>query len=245
MISVRVLVVEGDPKVARFLQRGLEAERHVVDVARTGAEAVRVAASRSYELVVLDLATPGLDGHELLRRLRGGGSTAGVIALNSRHDVEDRVRALDAGADDCLVKPVSFAELLARIRALRRRLSGEPCDGVLTVGELAIDLVSHRVTAGGRLLELTSREYQLLASLARRAGETLSRAVLLDRVWGLDFDPGSNVIDVYVSYLRRKLAAAGCASTIRTVRAAGYALEPAGAESTHPEAGRRERRSRA
>lgn len=222
---VRILVVEDDPKVARFLQRGLEAERHVVEIARTRAHALRRAASGAFDLLILDLELFGRDGYGVIQHLRRDGTSTGVIVLASNGASEDRIRALDGGADDCLLKPFSFAELAARIRALQRRLvhSFEP---TLRAGDLILDLVRHRVTVAGRPVELTPREYQLLDYFVRHQGEILSRAVLADRVWGVDFDTGTNVIDVYVNYLRRKLAASGCHCTIQTVRGVGYALMP-------------------
>lgn len=218
---MRVLVVEDDPKVARFLQSGLESERHVVDVARSRLDGVHLATSRDYEVVILDLVILGL---EAIRDLRGRRPGTAIIGLSARADVDERIGVLEAGADDCLVKPFSFAELLARVRAIQRRLSkGQE---VVSAGDLVVDLVRHRVLVHGSPVEFTTREYQLLEVLVRRASETLTRAVLADRVWGIDFDTGSNVIDVYVSYLRKKLAASGSACSIETVRGAGYRFQP-------------------
>jgi two-component system OmpR family response regulator len=223
--AMRILVVEDDPKIAGFLQRGLEAERHAVDVARTGGEGARRATSGAYDLVILDLMLPGQDGHEILRRMRGDGVRTPVIVVTARGEVEERVRGLDEGADDYLTKPFSFVELLARIRALQRR-SAATFDPVLRVGEYAIDTVKHAASWQGRHVELTPREYQLFEYFMRHPGETLTRAMLADRVWGIDFDTGSNVIDVYINYLRKKLAGAGAPASIRTIRGIGYAFEP-------------------
>ncbi|MBX3468218.1 MAG: response regulator transcription factor [Planctomycetes bacterium] len=222
---MRILVVEDDPKIGSFLQRGLESERHTVDVARTGPEGARRGCTSAYDLVVLDLMLPGFDGHEVLRRMRDGGVNTPVIVVTARGEVADRVRGLDEGADDYLTKPFSFVELLARIRALQRRQAAA-FDPVLRAGDLAVDTVKHRATFREAELDLTPREYQLLEYLMRHPGETVTRAMLADRVWGIDFDTGSNVIDVYVNYLRKKLAAAGAGSPIRTVRGAGYAFQP-------------------
>ena len=226
-VAVRILVVEDDPKIAGFLQRGLEAEAHVVDVARTGTDAVRLIAGATspYELVLLDLMLPGVDGWEVLRRIRAGGARPPVIVLTARGEVEERVRGLDGGADDYLVKPFSFVELLARIRAVMRRLEARGFDPILRAGECRLDTQKHCAWRGETPIELTTREYQLLEYFMRHPGETLTRAMIADRVWGLDFDPGSNVIDVYVNYLRKKLGG-NPQSTIRTVRGVGYQFEP-------------------
>ncbi|MCO5169033.1 MAG: response regulator transcription factor [Planctomycetes bacterium] len=222
---MRILVVEDDRKIGSFLQRGLEAERHVVDVARTGPEGARRGCTSAYDLVVLDLMLPGFDGHEVLRRMRDGGVNTPVIVVTARGEVADRVRGLDEGADDYLTKPFSFVELLARIRALQRR-QASAFDPMLRMGDLAVDTVKHRATFREVELDLTPREYQLLEYFMRHPGVTVTRAMLADRVWGIDFDTGSNVIDVYVNYLRRKLAAAGAEAAIRTVRGTGYAFQP-------------------
>lgn len=222
---MRILVVEDDPKIAGFLQRGLEAERHVVDVARGGAEGARRAATNAYDLMILDLMLPQVDGHEVLRRVRAEGVRTPTIVVTARAEVEDRVRLLDSGADDYLVKPFSFVELLARIRALQRR-AGAAFDPVLRAGDFALDTVKHEAAFQGHAVDLTPREYQLLEYFMRNPGATLTRAMLADRVWGIDFDTGSNVIDVYINYLRKKLAAVGAGAPIRTVRGVGYAFEP-------------------
>ncbi len=231
---MRILVVEDDPKIAGFLQRGLEAERHTVDVARTGVEGARRGCMNVYDLVLLDLMLPGCDGHEVLRRLRADGVRAPVIVVTARGEVEERVRGLDNGADDYLVKPFSFVELLARIRALQRRTQ-VAFDPVLRLGDFCLDTVKHQATVRGAPVELTPREYQLLEYFMRHPGETVTRAMLADRVWGIDFDTGSNVIDVYINYLRRKLAAAGGGAPIRTIRGAGYAFEPGEAGPPAPD----------
>jgi two-component system, OmpR family, response regulator len=231
---MRILVVEDDPKIAGFLQRGLEVERHTVDVARTGLDGARQGCSVPYDLMVLDLMLPGIDGHEVLRRIRADGVRTPVIVVTARGEVEDRVRGLDNGADDYLVKPFSFVELLARIRALQRR-TASAFDPVLRVGDFVLDTVKHRATFKGEAFELTAREYQLFEHFMRHANETVTRAMLADRVWGIDFDTGSNVIDVYINYLRRKLAGVGGGTPIRTVRGVGYVFEPLPAAPVEPE----------
>lgn len=221
---MRILVVEGDPKVARFLMRGLETERYVVDVARSRSDGLLRIASKVYDLLVLDLVLFGRDAIELLRTIRVERNVTGIIALTDEHEVEARIRVLESGADDCVTRPISFAELLARIRALERRLR-DSFEKVIAVGDLAVDVVRHSATSRGQPIVLTAREYQLLEFLVRQPGVTVTRQVLADRVWGVNFDRGSNVIDLYVSYLRRKLAAAGSACKIVTVRGTGYMLE--------------------
>lgn len=231
---MRILVIEDDPKIAGFLQRGLEAERHTVDVARTGPDGVRRGGTKAYDLLLLDVMLPGFDGHEVLRRLRVDGVRAPVIMVTARSEVEERVRGLDNGADDYLVKPFSFVELLARIRALQRR-AHVSFDPLLRLGDFMVDSVKHQVSVRGQVVELTPREYQLMEYFMRHPGETVTRAMLADRVWGIDFDTGSNVIDVYINYLRRKLAAAGGGAPIRTVRGAGYQFEPGAASPAPPD----------
>jgi DNA-binding response OmpR family regulator len=227
---MRVLVVEDDPKVGRFVAEGLEAEGHAVDTSRTGHDGLRKARAGNYDLVLLDIGLPDMSGREVVTQLRAANVRTMVIIVTARSDVEERVKGLDAGADDYLTKPFSFVELLARIRALRRRTTTTQ-DPVLVAGNLRLDTTQHRLTREGELIELTPREYQLLEYLMRHPGETLSRAMLTDRVWGLSFDPGSNVVDVYVSYLRKKLTRDG-RSPIRTVRAVGYVFTPESSEET-------------
>ena len=225
--SMRILVVEDDAKIASFLQRGLEAEAHGVDVARSGPEGLRRAGGGAYDLVLLDLMLPGEDGLAVLRQLRGQGHRTPVIVVTARSEVEDRVEGLDLGADDYLTKPFSFVELLARIRAVQRRFELAPFDPILRAGPFRLDTQKHKAWRGDEAVELTTREYQLLEYFMRHPGETLTRAMIADRVWGIDFDTGSNVIDVYVNYLRKKLGVPSAQGPIRTVRGVGYAFEPA------------------
>lgn len=219
---MRILVVEDDVKIGGFLERGLAQEGHTVDLSRTGADALRRVDGARYDLLLLDLMLPGVDGRAVLARVRAQPHRTPVIVLTALSTVEDRVRGLDEGADDYLVKPFSFVELLARIRAVSRRAS-DRFEPVIHLGDLQLDTVKHRLEVSGEPIELTPREYQLLEYFMRHPGQTLSRAMLTDRVWGLDFDPGSNVVDVYVAYLRKKLATSKLA--IRTIRGFGYALE--------------------
>lgn len=215
----RVLIVEDEPRIASFLDKGLRAAGYVTTVVADGVAAVGYARDEEVDLVILDLGLPGLDGLSVLAQLRARGERMPVIVLTARDQVPDRVAGLDRGADDYLTKPFSFEELLARVRA-RLRDRGLPAATELVVGPLRLDLVRRTAAVEGREVELTAREFRLAETLARHPGQVLSREQLLDRVWGLAHDPGSNVVDVYVGYLRRKLGP----DLIQTVRGMGYRL---------------------
>jgi DNA-binding response OmpR family regulator len=217
----RVLIVEDEPRIASFLEKGLRAAGYVTTVVANGVDAVEYARGEEVDLVILDLGLPGQDGLAALAQIRARGERIPVIVLTARDQVTDRVTGLDQGADDYLTKPFSFEELLARVRA-RLRTRGQPAATVLEVGRLRLDLARRTATVAGRRVELTAREFVLAETLARHPGQVLSREQLLDRVWGLAHDPGSNVVDVYVGYLRRKLGA----DLIQTVRGMGYRLVP-------------------
>lgn len=220
---MRLLLVEDQGKVARFIHRGLEEEGYAVDVAPSGEDAVAMAGVTPYDLVLLDLMLPGMDGLEVCRRLRRKRSRAPILMLTARDSVEDRVTGLDVGADDYLAKPFAFAELLARIRALLRRheeIRGEE----LVVSDLRLNPATHEVVRGDRRIELTSKEYQVLEYLMRRAGQVVTRTMILEGVWDYDFDPGSNVVDVYLRYLRRKIDDPCPVKLLETVRGTGYRL---------------------
>ncbi|MBX3191506.1 MAG: response regulator transcription factor [Labilithrix sp.] len=221
---MKVLVVEDDNKLARFLEKAFSEEGYDVSTCRTGREAVTKVASVSYALVLLDWMLPELDGLEACRRIRASGNTVPIVMLSARADVGERVLALDAGADDYLTKPFHLEELLARARAALRRASTEA--RTLTIGALRIDLVEHVVRVAEAIIDLTPREFALLALLARSAGRVVSRRDILERVWRTSRDLGSNVLEVHVKNLREKLGAA--APTIETVRGAGYRLSTAG-----------------
>jgi two-component system, OmpR family, response regulator len=220
---MRVLVVEDEAKLARLLARGLGEEGHVADVAGRGEDALWMAKAASYDAIVLDVMLPGLDGFATCRELRANEVWAPVLFLTARDEVEDRVRGLDTGGDDYLVKPFSFAELLARLRALVRRTPGErPTE--LAVGDLRLDPAAHRAWRGEVELDLSAKEFALLQLFMRRPGETLSRQQLLDGVWDMAFDGRSNVVDVYVRYLREKVDRPFGRDSLETIRGVGYRL---------------------
>ena len=220
----RILIVEDEERIAAFVTKGLKAEGHVVTAVADGHSGLDEAMSGTHDLVVLDIGLPGLDGFEVLDQLRSQGSRVPVIVLTARDSVSDTVTALEGGADDYMPKPFRFAELLARVRVRLRPAhdQGGPADDVLTRGNLSLDLRTRRATLGDREVDLSAREFRLAEIFLRNAGMVLSREQLLDHVWGYDFDPGSNVVDVYVGYLRRKLGS----SAITTVRGMGYRFTP-------------------
>jgi len=221
----RLLVVEDDSKLARALERGLGRDGYAVDVAATGADALARASEQDYDAVVLDVMLPDMDGFGVCERLREAGSWVPVLMLTARSDVSDRIRGLDGGADDYMVKPFDFGELRARVRVLIRR---GPVEHrlVLTVDDLVLDTRARTVTRAGRAVELTPREYALLEFLARRAGEVVSRGDLLVQVWNDVDEVSYNVVDVYVGYLRRKIERPFSGRLIHTVRGIGYRLAP-------------------
>ena len=220
---MRVLVVEDEKKLGELLRRGLGEEGYAADLADRGEEALWMAQAVSYDAIVLDVMLPGADGFEICRRLRGNGVWAPVLMLTARDAVDDRVNGLDAGADDYLAKPFAFEELLARIRALTRRAPVER-PSVLEVGDLRLDPAAHRVWRGDRELDLSAKEFALLELFMRRPGVTLSRTQLLDGAWDIAFESRSNVIDVYVRYLREKIDRPFGRESIETIRGVGYRL---------------------
>jgi two-component system OmpR family response regulator len=225
---MRVLVVEDEVKIARAIRRGLEHEGYAADVAGTGAEAIHRATEHDYDAVILDVKIPAPDGFTVCRQMRARNQWAPVLMLTARDSVEDRIRGLDAGADDYLVKPFSFGELLARLRALLRRAPAER-PAILRVGDVALDPSAHVVTRAGRPVELSAREFALLEFLIRHAGQVLTRTAMLEHVWDYRYDGDSNVVDVYIGYLRRKLEQPSGAPLIGTVRGVGYILDAASA----------------
>jgi DNA-binding response OmpR family regulator len=214
---VNVLVVQDEPRVAAFIKRGLEAEGFAVRTASDGADGLKLTTSFDFDLVVLDLVLPTMSGEDVLTRLREGGSRVPVIVLTAKDAVADRVANLDAGADDYLTKPFSFSELLARIRA-RLRGADQTVAVEISHGAVTLDLNALHARIDGRAVDLTSREFALLETLMRHPGQVLSQPQLLDQVWGYDHEPGSNVVEVYVGYLRKKLRP----DVVETVRGAGY-----------------------
>jgi DNA-binding response OmpR family regulator len=220
---MRILVVEDEKKVASFICRGLEAERWEVEVVHDGPGGLRRARSGDVDLVVLDVMLPGMDGLEVLRALRASGATVPVLLLTARAATADKVTGLDLGADDYLTKPFEFEELLARVRALLRR-GGATLPPRLQLADLTLDPATREVRRGERRLELTAREYALLEFFLRNPGRVLSRPLIAQHVWGARFDTLTNVIDVYVNYLRRKIDTGDEPKLLHTVRGAGYVL---------------------
>lgn len=219
----RVLVIEDERDIADFIRRGLVLKGYEVDVAFDGEQGLAVARERMPDLVVLDLMLPGIDGIEACRRLRAVGDVP-IIILTARDSVADKVEGLEAGADDYVTKPFAFDELMARVRAALRRRA--PAGAVISVGDLTIRPESREVERGGRAIELTAREFDLLEFLARNEGKVMDKQTIFEKVWGYDFEIESDAIKVYVRYLRKKLNAAGEPDLIRAVRGVGYMLKP-------------------
>jgi len=214
---VNVLVVQDDARIASFIKRGLEADGFAVRTASDGADGLRLTESSDFDLIILDLLLPTVTGEEFLTRLRETGSAVPVIVLTAKDAISDRVANLDAGADDYVTKPFSFAELLARVRA-RLRSSDQTDSTKISHGRVTVDVLAREAEIEGRSVELTSREFALLETLMHHPGQVLSQPQLIDQVWGYDHDTRSNVVEVYVGYLRRKLDPA----VVETVRGAGY-----------------------
>jgi two-component system OmpR family response regulator len=228
---VRILIVEDEPRIVRLLERALAAHGHQVTAAADGEDGLLLAGDEGIELAILDIGLPGMSGEELLRRIRAQRRALPVLMLTARDDVDSKVRALDAGADDYLTKPFALEELVARVRALSRRRDQAQASAI-EVGDVRIDLLARRAWRAGREVELAAREFALLEYFMRHPGQVLTRTQILGTVWEYDYDPASNVVDVYVGYLRRKLTAAGGASPISTVRGAGYRFEVAPGQPT-------------
>src|ERR1700733_6938724 len=223
---MRVLLVEDDQRIARFVAKGLREQSYAVDLAATGEDALYQAEINSYDLFILDVMIPGIDGFSVCRKLRQSGIGAPVLMLTARDAVNDRIAGLDHGADDYLTKPFEFGELLARLRALLRR-PNELRPPVITVEDLVLDTRGQRVSRNGRPIVVTAKEYALLEFMARNTGKVMGRAEIAEHVWDESFDPFSNLIEVYVNRLRKKIDVPGAEPLLHTRRGAGYFLGPA------------------
>ncbi len=221
---MRILVVEDEKKVAGFIKKGLEEEGYAVDVAHDGEEGLYMALDQVHDLIILDIQLPKMDGVQVLSTFRKKKGTTPVLLLTVRANIEDKVLGLDSGADDYLTKPFAFQELVARIRALLRRRS-ESGPAVLKVSDLTLDPARRQVMRGGQRIELSPKEFALLDYFMRNPGRVLTRTMITEHVWDYDFDTDTNVIDVYVNYLRKKIDSAGDPKLIHTVRGVGYVLK--------------------
>ena len=226
---MRLLVVEDEPKLAQYIHRGLTEEAFTVDVARDGEEALERAARTAYDLVILDLMLPRMDGFAVCRALRATGSDLPILILSARRIVDDRVKGLELGADDYLTKPFAFSELSARVRALLRRRQPAALLA-LSVGTLTLDPITRLVKRGDRRIDLTQKEFALLDYLLRHAGHVVTRTMIAEHVWGFDWDRLTNVIDVYINHVRRKIERADEPRLIHAVRGAGYVIREPGSE---------------
>ena len=223
LIGMRILVVEDEKRIADFLARGLESAGYAVDVASTGEAAVDLVHVTEYDLIVLDLGLPDIDGLSVLQKVRNRKVTTPVLILSARDTVDDRVKGLEGGADDYLVKPFAFVELLARVRVLLRR--GQPTPERLQVGDLALDCIRRRVTRSGVNIELAPKEFSILEYLMRNRGRPLSRTMIVEHVWDMDYDGLTNIVDVYIRHLRGKIDDQFPQKMIQTVRGIGYMIE--------------------
>lgn len=221
---MKILVVEDDKTINNFVSRGLKEEGHIVSSVLDGKTGLDMALSGDYEFMILDIMLPKLDGIQLCKTVRQKGSQMPIVMLTAKDSLENKIEGLDVGADDYLVKPFAFSELLARMRAVSRRKNGEG-QTILEVGGLQVDMVRHKVLYGDKHLELTGREFALLQHFMKRRGHVLSRTMIIESVWGYDFQAGTNIIDVYINFLRRKLRKLTGKDWIRTIRNRGYVFE--------------------
>jgi len=222
---MKILIVEDEPKTGRYLSQGLAEAGYVADLANHGADGLHLASQGSYDLLILDVMLPGLSGWQILQTLRERGVPTPVLFLTARDQVEDRVKGLELGADDYLVKPFSFAELLARVRIILRRGQNSPADAALRVADLELDLLRRRATRAGQRVDLTAKEFGLLELLMRRHGEVLPRSLIASQVWDMNFDSDTNVIEGAMRRLRMKVDDGHAVKLIQTVRVMGYVLE--------------------
>jgi two-component system copper resistance phosphate regulon response regulator CusR len=220
---MRILVVEDEKRIADFVSRGLESAGYAVDVAGDGSTASEMVHATEYDLIILDLGLPDMDGLTVLRKIRNRKGSSPVLILSARDAVDDRVRGLEGGADDYLVKPFAFVELLARVRVLLRR--GQPTPERLQVGDLTLDCIRRKVTRGGENVELAPKEFSILEYLMRNRGRPLSRTMIVEHVWDMDYDGLTNIVDVYIRHLRSKIDDKWPAKMIQTVRGIGYMLD--------------------
>ena len=223
--SMHILIVEDEKKVAQFLQKGFQAESFTVDVANDGLNGLRLARTETYDAIILDVMLPGKSGIEILTLLRQAKITTPVLMLSAKSDIEDRVEGLNLGADDYLPKPFAFSEVLARVRAIVRRKSADVMASFLTVADLRMDLLARRVERTGKDIPLTNKEFELLEYLLRNKGRVLSRVILMEHIWDINFDSETNIVDVVINRLRRKLEDGFSTKLIHTVRGVGYALK--------------------
>lgn len=221
---MKILVVEDEKKVGAFIKKGLEEDRYNVEVAFDGDKGEELASQGSFDLIILDILMPKKDGLTMLKELRAKHITTPVLMITAKGSVEDKVKGLDTGADDYLVKPFAIAELLARVRSLLRR-GGPEKSTALTVADLTLDLVSHRATRGENLIELTGKEYTLLEYFMRNTNKVLSRTIISEHIWHYNFDTGTNIIDVYINHLRNKIDGEFEKKLIHTVRGVGYMMK--------------------
>ncbi|MBS7663197.1 heavy metal response regulator transcription factor [Pseudomonas lalucatii] len=227
---MKLLVAEDEPRTGIYLQQGLREAGFNVDRVMTGSEALQHALDEDYDLLILDVMMPGLDGWDVLRRVRAAGRNLPVLFLTARDGVEDRVKGLELGADDYLVKPFAFAELLARVRTLLRRGSGAPPQSSLSIADLEVDLLKRRASRAGRRIDLTAKEFALLELLLRRRGEVLPKSLIASQVWDMNFDSDTNVIEVAIRRLRAKIDDDFAVKLIHTVRGMGYMLDTPGGQ---------------
>ncbi len=220
----RILIAEDNPRVAEFIEAGLQAHRYTTLVVRNGREVINIASSKNFELLILDLGLPGMDGMEVIREIRGRGETLPIIVLTARDGLNDKISGLEKGADYYITKPFRFEELLARIRVQLRKVNQPTVkvDNKLQIGDITLNLLTRQIWLGEKEIELSAREFILAETLVRHPMQVMSRQQLLDHIWGYDYDPGSNIVDVYIGHLRKKLGN----NLIETVRGIGYRLRP-------------------